>query len=1036
MHRIKTPVAAAVRAFVPALLLLLLAASAGFGQERFGELRGEATDATGAVLPNVTVTATNQETKRAFTTTTSGNGAYIIREIDPGRYTVGFELTGFTKYVVPDVILTVGRSLTVNAKMTVGGTEQTVQVTEAAPLIDITRTLIANNITAEEIDKLPKGRSFQSLVLTTPSVNSGDIEGGFQVNGASGAENQFNIDGISTTSLVNGKSRQNAMFEILQEVQIKTTGLDAEFGGALGGVVSAITKSGGNEFHGDVHYYYGGNKISAGPVQRLLLDPRTERTASFVQDTDFPENSHEIGYTLGGYLIKNRVYFFSAASPRFRNRDDWQYTFADGRQDTLFNDRTDHMVFNKLSFDLTSKLRGNINWLWTPVKSQGSLPTYNSFANTVTSSFEAGQVRKQLGSFNPQSSYTGQIDYNMTPTSLVQVRGGRFWDNYKFTGVPDVSAIEYRTSATALPFAIPANLQQPAGYATTPRFQATSYDLVSRTFVQVDASKFLTWMGQHNIKGGWGFTKTVNKIDEYYPGGGFVTVYWNTAFNSPTLGRGLRGEYGYYTVDDLGTRGSTGGQMHGLYIQDQWRIIPRLTLSLGLRVENERVPSFDRARQDYAFQFGFGDKIAPRLGASFDLFGNGRVKLFGSWGRYFDWVKYELSRGSFGGDFWTTAYRSLDTLDILSLSGTNMPGRNLWSNVPGSTQDHRSDVLVDPNLKPMSQDNFNFGGEFQLGERSVLRVSYIGTRLRRTIEDLGTLDELGSEIYTYGNPGESLAEIQPAWNDATGTFPMPKAKRRYDAMELSLTRRFSRGFFFSGSYVMSRLYGNYAGIAASDEITSPSTGLVSAGSQGTSGVSREGGNANRYWDLAPIYFDSHGEIFYGRLPTDRPHSFKLYGSKEFSYGANATTIGLFWLGQSGTPLSTQVYDIFRIPYYVEGRGDMGRTPFLTQTDINLQHDIKIGEVKRIRFEFNALNVFNQKIARGRFQWLNRGMGGAQSGSAINLLNVNLHEGYDYRAMLAQTTDQLSGRGAYDPRFGLDDLFNTGFQGRFGVKFIF
>lgn len=124
---------------------------------------------------------------------------------------------------------------------------------------------------------------------------------------------------------------------------------------------------------------------------------------------------------------------------------------------------------------------------------------------------------------------------------------------------------------------------------------------------------------------------------------------------------------------------------------------------------------------------------------------------------------------------------------------------------------------------------------------------------------------------------------------------MPKAKRQYDAFEAVFTRRFTRGLFFSGSYVYSRLWGNYAGIAASDESTSPSTGLVSAGSQGTSGVAREGGNANRYWDLAPILFNSHGEIFYGRLPTDRPHSVKLYGSKELNYKGQPTTLGLFWL---------------------------------------------------------------------------------------------------------------------------------------------
>ena len=138
--------------------------------------------------------------------------------------------------------------------------------------------------------------------MLAPSVNSGEIEGGFQVNGASGAENQFIIDGVSTNSLINGKSRQDAFTEILQEVQVKTGGIDAEYGGALGGVISAITKSGGNEFHGDVHYYYDGSPISAGPVKRLLLDPADEKTVSYVQDHKNPNNRHEPGFSIGGPL--------------------------------------------------------------------------------------------------------------------------------------------------------------------------------------------------------------------------------------------------------------------------------------------------------------------------------------------------------------------------------------------------------------------------------------------------------------------------------------------------------------------------------------------------------------------------------------------------------------------------------------------------------------------------------------------------------------------------------------------------------------
>ena len=116
---------------------------------------------------------------------------------------------------------------------------EAVQVTAAAaPLVDTRSTLIAHNVSAEEFDRLPKGRSFQSIAMTAPSVNEGIVgaEQGLQVNGASGAENSFTVDGIVTNSLINGQSRQNTVFEYLQEVQVKTSGISAEYGGALGGV--------------------------------------------------------------------------------------------------------------------------------------------------------------------------------------------------------------------------------------------------------------------------------------------------------------------------------------------------------------------------------------------------------------------------------------------------------------------------------------------------------------------------------------------------------------------------------------------------------------------------------------------------------------------------------------------------------------------------------------------------------------------------------------------------------------------------------
>jgi hypothetical protein len=1024
------------------LALVLLTGSTALGQERSGDLIGVVKDASGAVIPGATVTITNKATSRVFTTKTGTDGSYVANQLEPGRYSVRFEAQGFSRFEAADVILLVGQRLKVDAALTVGGVEQTVQVTEEAPLIDTSRTSIAHNVTAEEFNRLPKARTFQSLAMASPSVNSGEIEGGFQVNGASGAENQFNIDGVSTTSLINGKSRQDAVFEILQEVQVKTGGTDAEFGGALGGVISAVTKSGGNAFHGDFHYYYSGNGISAGPVLRLFADPVSEKVAKHFQDTKQTDNSHEIGGSLGGYFIKNKLYFFSAISPRWRDREG-TYKYSNGTESTTnHRDNTYHQMFHKLSWDPVSRVRTNFSWLWSPSRQKGYLPNLNAYApDTTVTPLSAMEPHRNTGYYQPQTNYTGQIDISVTPTALLTIRGGRFWDNFKTLGYPEVQNIQYLTSASSLPFTIPSALQQPKGYQNIPRGAITDFDIVTRTFVQTDFSKFGHFLGQHNLKGGWGYTKTVNRVLTREAYNGWIGVYWNSASPYATPGRGT---YGYYEYNEVGTAGSTGAGMHNLYIQDQWRVVPRLTLTLGLRTENEWVPSMNRALKDYAFHFGFGDKLAPRLGASYDIFGDGRVKIYGSWGRYFDWVKYELSRGSYGGDYWRVYYRTLDSpnvfTDLATVKPPNLPGTNVWRTA--TFRNRRANYIesVDTEVKPMSQDNMNIGVEYQIAPQTVFRGNYVHNNLRRTIEDLGALDANGDEIYLHGNPGEGHALIMPT-SGATKAFPMPKAVRKYDAMELSVTRRFSRGMFGSFSYVYSRLYGNYAGIASSDEITSPATGNSSKTAQQLGGsIARPGGNVNRAWDLDEVLFDAHGNVdIKGRLATDRPHVFKLYGNKEFEWkSGQATDIGLFQYAGSGTPLTMVVQTVNQIPIMVEGRGSMGRTPFLLQTDFVVGHTVKFGETKRLRFEFNALNLFNQKTARSRFTSLNRGAGagGGQPGSAIDLSHTDLFKGFDYISMINSSADQLSGRGAYDPLFGLSDIFNTGFQGRIGIKFTF
>src|ERR671913_162862 len=283
------------RFLTAAAAVLLLLPRPVSAQERFGGLTGTVTDTSGAVLPGTTVTITNKVSGSVKSVVTSGDGLYTVQDLDPGRYSVTIELSGFAKSEIPDVAISLGKTIKVDAQLKVGDLTEVVQVSAAPQDIDVRSTLVAHNVREEEIDRMPKGRSFQSIALTAPSVNSGEIEGGFQVNGASGAENAFTVDGVVTNSLVDGRSRQNTVFEFLQEVQVKTAGIGAEYGGALGGVISAVTKSGGNTFRGEGHYYYEGTPLAAGPVKRLVLDPSDDLTVSYVQDSEQPDHRNEIG---------------------------------------------------------------------------------------------------------------------------------------------------------------------------------------------------------------------------------------------------------------------------------------------------------------------------------------------------------------------------------------------------------------------------------------------------------------------------------------------------------------------------------------------------------------------------------------------------------------------------------------------------------------------------------------------------------------------------------------------------------------------
>ncbi|HWK09289.1 MAG TPA: TonB-dependent receptor, partial [Vicinamibacterales bacterium] len=296
------------------LLALLLLAWPAAAQEQRGSIEGVVRDTSGAVLPGVSVTITGGSGVK-LDATSGPDGVYRFPSLQPGTYTVSASLTGFKASTVPDVRVQLGDIKKVDFALALGGVTENVQVTAEAPLVDVKQSSRGSTITAERVELIPHDRNFTSLVTQAPGANNEPKSGGIMIDGSAAAENRYVIDGIETTDMVHGKSGKNLVADFVEEVQVRSSGYPAEFGGSTGGVINVLTKSGSNDFHGNALTYWQGDRVQGGPNQSLRLTLTDNTKAEYQTYAKDKYNRYEPGGQIGGPILQNRAWFFAAYQP-------------------------------------------------------------------------------------------------------------------------------------------------------------------------------------------------------------------------------------------------------------------------------------------------------------------------------------------------------------------------------------------------------------------------------------------------------------------------------------------------------------------------------------------------------------------------------------------------------------------------------------------------------------------------------------------------------------------------------------------------
>jgi len=726
-----------------------------------GRLEGTVTDSTGAAVPGAAVAVRNQNTGVSATLQSGAEGDFTFLYLDPGTYEVSIQKAGFNKLVLKDITITVGTRAIIHPQLGVGKVETTVSVSATTPLLDAAASSLGTVVDRQSIDSLPlNGRNFTDFALLTPGATTDGDFGMISFNGVAGNFNNYTVD---------GGNNNNAFFaqqigrtipfqfseDVIREFQVTSTGFEAEFGQAGGGLVNTVTKSGTNQVHGDAYYYILDSSTSAN-------DEINER-----QGIAKPHNRRQqFGGTVGGPLIHDRLFYVGNYEGQVRNEPltvndgpavnglppDFfannpglaaQVQAAAGSFPRSFNQ---NVAFGKINGVIDDKNTFSITYNYQRFRSP------HGYFNTPTSTGDGLSLTDGATSHFFQASL--QTSFNATTINEIRFH---FGSDYHFdlpASVPASPAVTIQNPDTGFVFG--GNRFQLAN--TDRRYEFTD------TFTKV--------LGNHTLKAG---------------------VDINLSHNADSFTYGPKGEYRFADLTDvpsgtfelyLQSFGQSNivqtAPTYSFFAQDQFRATPRLTLNYGLRYDLQVLPQPKQCNPAFTLTCHIPyskNNVSPRVGFAYALDRKANTVVRGSFGLFY--IQEDLLDVS-------EAFASNGvTRPFLVVVGPKFGNANPLVTYPNSLTSFPSGaggtpsiVVFSPNFRSPYVEQANAAVEHQFGSQTALSVGYVyshGLRL------LGNSN--GVTRQANGNFGFDLNLVppdqQPIFSPgsfATATVTLPTGK--------------------------------------------------------------------------------------------------------------------------------------------------------------------------------------------------------------------------------------------------------------------